>query len=98
LKAALAEMEQAAGSAPDWRHMIDGERQFAERMIDDAMDAPGGLWTMWNMDIGDSPKQIEPNGWSKLAQRLQRLYLPDRTIKKQLRRHFDTFADAGKVR
>jgi hypothetical protein len=97
LRNALSDFDQMTGLQPDWQRMLEAERHFGETFIDDAMDTPGGFWMMATGFIARS-RQEEPNGWSELVRRLKRLYLPDRTIKKQLREHYDALAAAGKPR
>lgn len=97
LKATLAEMDELSTSLPNWEEMIRREQLSGQSFIDDMIDMPGGLSGFGSGFINPA-SQGDSTGWSMLARRLKRLYLPDRVMKKQLRAYYDTLASAGRPR
>jgi len=96
LKATIAEMEDLSSFFPSFERMVRAEMQWAESFIDDAIEIPGSF-TMLSSGYGTVEGLFPPPaGWSRLAVRLKRLYLPDRTVKKHFKEHYEALINATK--
>lgn len=98
MQSAVAELERLSTSSLNWERMIESERRFGEGYVDDLIESSPRSWIVGVDGMSPSGRQSEPTGWSELARRLKRLYLPDRAVKDQLRHHYDVMAKAGKPR
>ncbi len=97
LKNAARQMETLAASGPNWERLTAGEKAFSQACVDEIVAGPGVLgWLNADATFMD-PGGVDRNGWSDLFQRLKRLYLPDRAMKRHIARHFDDLAEAGRL-
>ncbi|MCZ6816133.1 MAG: hypothetical protein O7F76_05475, partial [Planctomycetota bacterium] len=96
LQAAGAELDRLADSFPDWDDMVRAEQKWATSAIDDMLELPGTMNVLFVGASGPTPPRADQTGWSRLATRLKRLYLPDRSMKKHMRDHYEALIAASK--
>ncbi|MBX3394524.1 MAG: hypothetical protein KF841_04065 [Phycisphaerae bacterium] len=95
LKAALEAMNELQATLPRFEPMLRAEQKWSTAIVDDLIDYGG--WDAMATNGGNFPTgQAEPSGWSRLRAAVQRIYLPDRAIKRNMNEFFDAIAESSR--
>lgn len=96
LKEAVDEMDRLAEAMPTFEDLVRAEQRFSMSVVDDFMDLPGTFALASSGMIG--VEVSAPSGWTRLRGALMRLYLPDRAMKRNFNRHYDSVVEATRPR
>lgn len=96
LRAAVAEMERLEDGLPTFEEMVRAEDRWLSRTVDDLMEVPGTFGAITSGFSGAPAARREPNGWSRLWAALNRVYYPERAIKRHFKQYYETLIRASR--
>jgi hypothetical protein len=104
IRALLDDLGGLSARAPDMRRALRFEKQFAHAVLDEFLTKRMAFMDLGNVldgraaestSVGPSPPGSAGEGWSRLEERVARLLLPDRAIKRHIADYYGRLQEAA---